>query len=229
MNIDALILAAGKGTQLPEDTGKADDCGAILYSGGTTGTSKGIMLSSRNFNALGLQTIAASGYGSIAGMKMLSVMPVFHGFGLGIGIHTALIGGATCILIPQFSVKTYAETLVKQKPNLIPGVPTLFEALLRAENLEGQDLSFLKGIFSGGDSLSPELKKKVDTFLKEHNCSEQIREGYGTTECVTASCLTPPDRLETVAELGGATSIGRWSGAVRAVGHFPRRMGCLQP
>ena len=187
------MVKAGKNTTLPADDGKFEDCGAILYSGGTTGTTKGIMLSNLNFNALGLQTIAASGYGSISGMKMLSVMPVFHGFGLGIGIHTALIGGATCILIPQFSVKTYAETLVKQKPNLIPGVPTLFEALLRAENLTGQDLSFLKGIFSGGDSLSPELKKKVDAFLKDHGCTEQIREGYGTTECVTASCLTPKD------------------------------------
>ena len=177
--------------QLPADDGKANDCAVILYSGGTTGTSKGIMLSSKNFNALGLQTIAASGFGSVAGMKMLSIMPVFHGFGLGIGIHTALIGGATCILVPQFSVKLYADILIKHKPNLIPGVPTLFEALLRAEKLEGQDLSFLKGIFSGGDSLSPELKKKVDAFLKAHNCSEQIREGYGTTECVTASCLTP--------------------------------------
>ena len=187
------MIAAGKITKLPPHEGNADDCGAILYSGGTTGTTKGIMLSNLNFNALGLQTIAASGYNSVAGMKMLSVMPIFHGFGLGIGIHTALIGGATCILIPQFSVKVYADTLIKQKPNLIPGVPTLFEALLRAENLEGADLSFLKGIFSGGDSLSPELKKKVDTFLKEHGCDQQIREGYGTTECVTASCLTPKD------------------------------------
>ena len=187
------MVKAGKDTQLPPHDGKFDECGAILYSGGTTGTTKGIMLSNLNFNALGLQTIAASGYGSVAGMKMLSVMPVFHGFGLGIGIHTALIGGATCILVPQFSVKTYADVLVKQKPNLIPGVPTLFEALLRAENLEKADLSFLKGIFSGGDSLSPELKKKVDAFLKAHNCMEQIREGYGTTECVTASCLTPKD------------------------------------
>ena len=187
------MVKSGKNTQLPPDEGKFDECGAILYSGGTTGTTKGIMLSNLNFNALGLQTIAASGFGSVAGMKMLSVMPVFHGFGLGIGIHTALIGGATCILLPQFNVKTYADTLIKQKPNLIPGVPTLFEALLRAENLEGADLSFLKGIFSGGDSLSPELKKKVDMFLKAHNCSEQIREGYGTTECVTASCLTPKD------------------------------------
>ena len=189
----AQLLEWGRGAALPEDRGTADDTAAILYSGGTTGTAKGICLSSRNFNALGLQTIAASGYSSIAGMKMLSIMPVFHGFGLGIGIHTALIGGAACILVPQFSVKTYADILVRQKPNLIPGVPTLFEALLRAEGLEQADLSFLRGIFSGGDSLSPELKKKVDAFLKEHGCTEQIREGYGTTECVTASCLTPKD------------------------------------
>ena len=187
------MVAAGRGETLPPDDGVFDECAAILYSGGTTGTTKGIMLSNLNFNALGLQTIAASGYDRISDMKMLSVMPVFHGFGLGIGIHTALIGGATCILVPQFSVKTYADVLVKQKPNLIPGVPTLFEALLRAPKLDGVDLSFLKGIFSGGDSLSPELKKKVDAFLRAHNCDQQIREGYGTTECVTASCLTPKD------------------------------------
>ena len=187
------LTGSGKDVTLPKSTGKANDCGAILYSGGTTGTTKGIMLSNLNFNALGLQTIAASGFQSIAGMKMLSIMPVFHGFGLGIGIHTVLIGGATCILVPQFSIKEYANILIKQKPQLIPGVPTLFEALLRADGLQDADLSFLKGIFSGGDSLSPELKKKVDAFLKEHGCTEQIREGYGTTECVTASCLTPKD------------------------------------
>ena len=186
------VIAGGKNVaELPPCDGRADDCAAILYSGGTTGATKGIMLSSKNFNALALQTIAASGYESIAGMKMLSVMPIFHGFGLGIGIHTALVGGASCILVPQFSIKTYAQILRKQKPDFIPGVPTLFEALLRAESLKNTDLSFLKGIFCGGDSLSAELKKKVDAFLRAHHCTEQIREGYGTTECVTASCLTP--------------------------------------
>ena len=186
-----VLKGAESVSELPEEDGTAADCAAILYSGGTTGTPKGIRLSNRNFNALALQTIAASGYDTIAGMKMLSVMPIFHGFGLGIGIHTALTGGATCILVPQFSVKTYARILLKQKPQLIPGVPTLFEALLRAEALKNADLSFLRGIFCGGDALSPALKQKVDTFLKEHGCTEQIREGYGTTECVTASCLTP--------------------------------------
>ena len=178
---------------LPAHTTAADDHAVTLYSGGTSGTPKGIMLSSRNFNALGLQTIAASGFGDVSGMKMLSVMPIFHGFGLGIGIHTALIGGASCILIPQFNMKVYTQTILQKKPNLIPGVPTLFEALLRCEDMEGKDLSFLQGIFSGGDSLSPELKKKVDAFLHRHGCTEQIREGYGTTECVNASCLTPKD------------------------------------
>lgn len=187
------LLKQGRDVSIPAHDGNANDCAAILYSGGTTGTTKGILLSNRNFNALGLQTIAASGYPSIVGMKMLSVMPIFHGFGLGIGIHTALIGGAACILVPQFSIKTYADILRRQKPNFIPGVPTLFEALLRCKDLKNTDLGFLKGIFSGGDSLSPELKKKVDAFLAAHNCSEQIREGYGTTECVTASCLTPKD------------------------------------
>ena len=187
------MVAAGKNTPLPPDDGKGSHCGAILYSGGTTGTTKGILLSNLSFNALGLQTIAASGFGSVAGMKMLSIMPIFHGFGLGIGIHTALIGGATCILAPRFSVKIYAKILLKQKPELIPGVPTLFEALLRADTLKNADLSFLKGIFCGGDSLSPELKNKVDAFLKDHGCTEQIREGYGATECIAAACLTPKD------------------------------------
>ena len=68
---------------------------------------------------------------------------------------------------------------------------TLYEALLRLKTLDGVDLSCLKGVFSGGDSLSIELKKRFDTFLKEHNTTIPVREGYGTTECVTASCLTP--------------------------------------
>ena len=187
------LRAGDKVKELPPDDMNYREGASILYSGGTTGTTKGILLSSANFNATAMQTVAASGLPSLVGKKMLSVMPVFHGFGLGIGIHTALVGGATCILVPQFNVKTYAQLLIKKKPNLIPGVPTLFEALLRTDLLEKADLSFLDGMFSGGDSLSVELKRKVDEFLKGHKAKIQIREGYGTTECVTASCLTPRD------------------------------------
>jgi len=170
--------------------GAARDTAAILYSGGTTGTTKGILLSNLNFNALGMQT-GAAGDCIVPGHKMLSIMPIFHGFGLGVCIHTMLIHNCTCILVPQFTVDSYADLLRKHKPNYIAGVPTLYEALLRLKKAEDLDLSQLEGVFSGGDSLSIELKHKVDAFLKSHGSKEQVREGYGTTECVTASCLTP--------------------------------------
>ena len=186
------IREGKKLTQLPERNARFDDDAVILFSGGTTGKTKGILLTNMNINALALQTGAAAGF-LLDGLRMLSVMPLFHGFGLGIGIHTPLIHGGTCILVPQFSVKTYADLIKKEKPNVLPGVPTLFEALLRTRGLQGFDMSFIRGMFCGGDSLSIELKRKVDAFLREHNASIQIREGYGTTECVTASCLTPYD------------------------------------
>ncbi len=188
------FLRRGVGRSLPPCPLRPEDGAVILYSGGTTGASKGILLSSRNFNALALQTAEASGCKPLAGMSMLSVMPVFHGFGLGIGIHTPLVAGAACILVPQFTIDSYARLVRRKKPSFIPGVPTLFEALLRAEGLKDADLSFLRGVFSGGDTLTVELKRKVDAFLSAHHSPVQIREGYGTTECVTASCLTPIDQ-----------------------------------
>ena len=95
--------------------------------------------------------------------------------------------------MPTFNGKTYADMLKKKKPNFIAGVPTIFEALLHIPGLDKLDMSFLLGMFCGGDSLSVELKKKIDAFLKAHNAGIQVREGYGLTECVTASCLTPKD------------------------------------
>lgn len=166
------------------------DPAAVLYSGGTTGATKGILLTNKNFNALASQIIATNRMFR-PGDKMLAVMPMFHGFGLGVSIHSMLAKGGRCILIPRFNPESYAELLKKHRPNFIAGVPTLYEALLRLPSLEGVDLSCLKGVFSGGDSLSIELKKRFDFFLNEHNASITVREGYGTTECVTASCLTP--------------------------------------
>ena len=166
------------------------DVAVILFSGGTTGTTKGIMLSNLNFNALALQTAAMSHY-DIHAMKMLAAMPVFHGFGLGVCIHTMMVAGGLSILVPRFNVKAYANLIKTEKPNFIAGVPTLFEAITRNPYLDGVSLDFLRGVFSGGDSLSVELKKKFDKFLDDHGSPVHVREGYGTTECVTASCLTP--------------------------------------
>ena len=127
----------------------------------------------------------------ITGKTMLAAMPVFHGFGLGVCIHTVQFYGGRSYLVPQVSVKGYSKLLKTARPNLIAGVPTLYEGITRNQEMDGVDLSCLIGVFSGGDSLSVELKKKLDNFLHEHKATINVREGYGTTECVTASCLTP--------------------------------------
>ena len=124
------------------------DPAVILYSGGTTGTTKGIVLTNKNFNALGQQVIAANPMFR-PGDRMLAAMPLFHGFGLGVCVHTMLSQGGRCILIPRFTAKSYAKQIVKYKCNFIAGVPTLYEALLRLPSMDGANLSSLKGVFSG--------------------------------------------------------------------------------
>ena len=171
----------------------AQDPAAILYSGGTTGTTKGILLTNLNFNALGQQIIATNPMFR-PGDKMLAAMPLFHGFGLGVCIHTMLSHGGRCVLVPRFTAESYSRLITKYRCNFIAGVPTLYEALLRLPNMDNADLSSLKGVFSGGDSLSVELKKKFDRFLYDHKAVIQVREGYGTTETVTACCLTPVNK-----------------------------------
>jgi len=170
---------------------KSSDPAVVLYSGGTTGKTKGIVLTNMNFNALGAQIVATNPMFR-PGDKMLSAMPMFHGFGLGVCIHSMLMESGCCILVPRVNPKDYAKQVVKNHCNFIAGVPTLYEAMLRMKSMENADLSSLKGVFSGGDSLSVELKKKFDKFLYDHKAAIQVREGYGTTETVTACCLTPP-------------------------------------
>ena len=187
------LLKKDDGKELPPHIFDKNHTAVILYSGGTPGKPKGVCLSDLNFNALGIQAREVIQTNFRPGLTMLSCMPLFHGFGLGINIHTVLIYGACCILMPTFNISTYAKMLIGKRPNFIAGVPTIFEALLNTPALEGEDLSFLMGMFSGGDSLALPLKEMVDAFLHAHGASIQVREGYGLTECVTASCLTPKD------------------------------------
>ena len=175
--------------------GKNDDVAVILFSGGTSGFPKGIELTNLNFNALALQGFEAC-HTIKEGDRTLAIMPVFHGFGLGICIHTTLYFGGCSILQPQFSASDFDKLLLKYKPNIVAGVPSLFEVMLKNKRLDGKDLSFLHCVISGGDSLSEGLKKKTDEFLREHGADTQVREGYGLTECVTGSCLTPANKYK---------------------------------
>ena len=166
-----------------------NDEAVILYSGGTTGNPKGIVLNNMNFNALAMQCHIACDPAK-AGDSILAVLPIFHGFGLGVSIHTPLYIGMKVILVPDFSPRKFGGLIKKYNPNFITGVPTLYEALLKTK-LGKRALSSLNCVVSGGDTLTPEFKKQVDEYLKKHGSKAQIRCGYGLTECTAACCLNP--------------------------------------
>lgn len=169
-----------------------NDPAVILYSGGTSGKTKGILLSSLNFNALAMQ--AREIVMPKAKEVILCIMPIFHGFGLGVCLHTTLCVGMKCVLIPSFNYKTFKKLIHKYHPNFLVGVPTLFEGLISSKFKENE-LSCITNIISGGDSLNPELKRKIDEFLRKYGSKAQVRVGYGLTECTAATCLTLPQEL----------------------------------
>ena len=182
------LMALGKGKSVSSEGG-ADDAAAVLFSGGTTGAPKGIVLTNLNFNALALQSIDGCGVLE-KGDRVLSVMPVFHGFGLGVCIHTVLCFGGTAIILPKFKASEFLNLVLKYKPNIVAGVPSIYEYMLRS-NLKKRDLSFLKCAISGGDTLSAATKVRLAEMLSAHGCAAGVREGYGLTECVTGTCLSP--------------------------------------
>lgn len=184
------IALGEKSTKEVKSTMTVHDGAVILYSGGTTGTQKGILLSNNNFNALALQT-ASHQNEKIVGDKMMCILPLFHGFGLGICVHTPLCLGGASILVPKFNADVFAEMFMKHKPQYIAGVPTLYEALLRSGKMKKADFSCLKGAFAGGDSLPEDIKVRFDKFMKERGGKITLQEGFGLTETVTASCLMP--------------------------------------
>lgn len=165
----------------------------ILYSGGTTGNPKGIVLSNLGFNSETLQT------GSMiqpvnSGDSLLTIMPIFHAFGLDVCVHTPLYFGVKCILIPIFNYKKFGRLIKQYKPNFIVGVPTLLETMINDPGLQEMDLSFIKDIIAGGDTISAPLKKQVDDFMKNHGSVATVRTGYGLTEGSGPSCLLPKNK-----------------------------------
>ncbi len=165
------------------------DLATILYSGGTTGSPKGIMLSHRNFVSEGLQV--ATWVGLSERDTILAVLPIFHGFGLGALIHTGLMTGAKLVMVPQFTPETVAELITKKRTTLMAGVPTLYEALGRNPSLERADLSALRAAFCGADTLTKPVKQRFEDLVRRRGGNVRVLEGYGLTEAVTAIMAMP--------------------------------------
>ncbi len=184
-------LMAAEYPEAARGAASTHDAAAILFSGGTTGLPKGIVLSNRNFIAEGMQ---AAAWGRMAGGdSMLAVLPIFHGFGLGVCVNTILMMGGKSILVPMFSAEVVAKLLRAKRPNLLVGVPTLYDALTRDPTLAKADLSCLRATFCGADTLPRPVKERFEKLVAERGGRVKLLEGYGLTEAVTAIMATPLD------------------------------------
>lgn len=165
-----------------------DDPALILQSGGSTGTPKGIVLSNGNVNA---STVAAiNAYPDLCkDDRILGIMPIFHGFGLEVSINDAFCVGAEVVLIPTFKASEFHKLLIKHKPTVIVGVPTLFEALTTNKNMDNVSLSNLKYVIAGGDTLSKKRVENINDFLHRHGAKTNMIQGYGLTEAVAAASV----------------------------------------
>ncbi|HJJ29222.1 MAG TPA: class I adenylate-forming enzyme family protein [Methanocorpusculum sp.] len=173
------------GGKLPEDTVQADDVAAVMYTGGTTGEPKGVLLSNKAINISTSEIVInkLSGKPHI-GIKFLSILPVFHAFGLSIVIHAPLSGGMSAYLVPSFAPKSCAKLILDEKIDILPGVPAMFEKMY--PYFKGKNLSFVQHIVTGGDKVSPDLVRRYKPLS-----GTELLPGYGLTEVCGCCMLTP--------------------------------------
>ena len=174
-------FVSGMGTIAPSVKRNRDDAAVLIYSGGTTGKSKGIVLSNLCFNALAIQCIAVCPEAR-PGASMMSALPIFHGFGLCVAVHAPLCLGMKCILIPKIDIKKLNETIKKKKPTIVPAVPTMLKAITNNKNLGPDSFKSVKVILSGGDYLSDDLRARVIDYFRSCGSKAHIRIGYGLSE-----------------------------------------------
>ncbi len=166
------------------------DTVAYIHSGGTTGEPKTVVLSSFALNSLGnaiATTVHPNADYDEQKDAMLMMLPIFHGFGLGVCVHT-IACLFRIILEPRFVPSESVRLIKKHKVTHLAGVPAMYRKMLEVSALYDGRLRFVTDAFCGGDSLSPVIKEQFDLALKNAGSQAELAEGYGLSE--TASVVT---------------------------------------
>jgi len=183
------LLAAGR-TPTPVPISPAEDVAVLQYTGGTTGTPKGAMLTHANITANCRQVLRAHDALRPGEERVLVVLPLFHVFALTVAMNLPIAAGAEMVLLPRFEIEQVLETIERRRPTIFPGVPTIFGAINQVPGIERRNLSSLRFCISGGAPLPAEVRARFERLT---GC--KLVEGYGLTEASPVVCLNPLDAV----------------------------------
>jgi long-chain acyl-CoA synthetase len=184
-------LIANDGSFTPAIIRPEEDAALLQYTGGTTGVPKGAMLTHANLTINVQQIIAWSPQLNLLHERIMGILPFFHVFAMTTVLNIAVRTGSEMILMPRFELDQAIKLLRKHKPTILPGVPTLYTALLNHKDIRKEDLSSLKLSISGGAPLPLEVRKRFEAFS---GC--RLVEGYGLSETSPVATTNPMSGLE---------------------------------
>lgn len=187
---DSFMIRSSRFSKDPHVKVASSDPAVILYSGGTTGKPKGVLLSNLTFNAQSLGAKYLVPELLKPRYAMLCFLPNFHAFGLGVCQHLPLYFGMRMVLIPQFNAKKLRSYIRNYNINILVGVPTVFEYLTKLK-FGKNELKRIKGLVSGGDVVNPTMKANIEKFLRAHGSKASLYNGYGLTEAAGGMIFPP--------------------------------------
>ncbi len=164
----------------------SDDLAVLQYTGGTTGLSKGAMLTHRNLLANALQTYSWVPNIRVGKEVALCVAPFFHSYGLTIGLNLSTLAAVTMVLVPRFSARETLDMIRRYQPTLFSGIPTMFIALMREMGKRSDYLRSIRYCISGAAPLPAKVQADFEAIT-----GGKLVEGYGLSEASPVTHCNP--------------------------------------
>lgn len=166
---------------VPECKYKEEQPVAMVYSSGTTGAAKGILLTNDSFQN-SVYAYDKMGFDFRSGLKLYQIIPPWFSTGLSTSIHLPLSKGVSVYMDPRFDRKHFVKNIVKAKTNYTIAPTSMYEGFLDKSLVKNKNLSHLTYPFEGGEPLSPEVRSAIETVFREHGSSAELKVGYGQCE-----------------------------------------------
>lgn len=185
--IDFDVLTHSHSDDEPDTVVSWDDCAVLQYTGGTTGISKGCVLTNYNLLAMAIQT--ENWFRPLFPkdvIRTLAAIPLYHVFGFNMNVNVNMLTGGSIVLVPQPSPDNLIEAINQHEPNLFAAVPTMIVGLNQHPQTPKSKIGSIKGVVSGGAPLAIEALNKFEQLSKS-----KIIEGYGLSEVSNVVCANP--------------------------------------